>query len=137
MKKGSCKIHPIFKSVIPDCYGKLTSENEETTVLEQRYNYSTTHSGYMHLLPHAKNETIHFLAELRRGKWLDRGTRTISIQFTIYNANVNLFCIVTVDFVFTRMGGMDVEVDINTLRLLRHVTTWDNIVLGLEVGSFI
>jgi len=26
--------------------------------------------------------------------WLDRGTRVVFIDFTVYNANINLFCIV-------------------------------------------
>lgn len=32
---------------------------------------------------------------LFKKKWLDGYTRTIFVEFTVYNANVNLFCIVT------------------------------------------
>lgn len=35
------------------------------------------------------------LEYLFRNKWLDDYTRTIFVEFTVYNANVNLFCIVT------------------------------------------
>lgn len=28
-------------------------------------------------------------------KWLDAFTRVVLVEFTVYNANVNLFCIVT------------------------------------------
>jgi len=26
--------------------------------------------------------------------WIDRGTRAVFIDFTVYNANINLFCVV-------------------------------------------
>lgn len=35
------------------------------------------------------------LEYLFRNKWLDDYTRAIFVEFTVYNANVNLFCIVT------------------------------------------
>lgn len=35
------------------------------------------------------------LEYLFRNKWLDGYTRTVFVEFTVYNANVNLFCIVT------------------------------------------
>ena len=34
------------------------------------------------------------LARLRRDLWIGRGTRAIFIDFTVYNANINLFCII-------------------------------------------
>ena len=34
------------------------------------------------------------ISELRRNGWLGRGTRAVFIDFCLYNANVNLFCIV-------------------------------------------
>ena len=36
-------------------------------------------------------ETIH---NLQVNNWLDRGTRVVFIDFSLYNPNVNLFCIV-------------------------------------------
>lgn len=35
------------------------------------------------------------LEYLFRNKWLDGYTRAVFVEFTVYNANVNLFCIVT------------------------------------------
>lgn len=35
------------------------------------------------------------LEHLFRNKWLDMYTRAVIVEFTVYNANVNLFCIVT------------------------------------------
>ena len=50
--------------------------------------------GYTQTLHYLKNDSAAILAELKRGKWVTQGTRFISIDFTFYNANINLFCIV-------------------------------------------
>ena len=31
---------------------------------------------------------------LRDRLWIDRGTRAVFIDFTVYNANINLFCVI-------------------------------------------
>ena len=37
------------------------------------------------------------MQELREGLWIDRATRLIIIDFTLYNANINMFCIAKVE----------------------------------------
>lgn len=49
------------------------------------------------------NSTLEYLFE---NAWLDQYTRAIFVEFTVYNANVNLFCIVTV-LMETSAGGED------------------------------
>ena len=39
---------------------------------------------------------IVIIKELREGLWIDRATRLIIIDFTLYNANINMFCIAKV-----------------------------------------
>lgn len=34
------------------------------------------------------------IASLKKNLWLDRGTRAAFIDFSVYNANINLFCVV-------------------------------------------
>lgn len=49
-------------------------------------------AGYVvHLSPdqNTTTETIQFLYD---NLWIDRGTRAIFLDFTVYNANINLFC---------------------------------------------
>ncbi|KAB7501550.1 Polycystin-2 [Armadillidium nasatum] len=41
-----------------------------------------------------KNSTKTMLAELREKLWIDRGTRVVFIDFTVYNANINYFCVI-------------------------------------------
>lgn len=39
------------------------------------------------------NETKKIIKKLKEGLWITRGTRAIFLDFTVYNANLNLFCI--------------------------------------------
>ena len=50
--------------------------------------------GSVQDLSSLKNESKLILKELKEGLWIGRGTRVIFIDFTLYNANLNLFCIV-------------------------------------------
>ena len=51
-------------------------------------------SGYVALLGKTKNEAIAVLDRLFNGTWIDRGTRAIMVDFTLYNPNLNLFAAV-------------------------------------------
>ena len=45
------------------------------------------------MLHSLRNETYVRLHELKELLWIDRATRFISVDFTVYNANLNLFSI--------------------------------------------
>lgn len=34
------------------------------------------------------------IQNLMNNLWIDRGTRVVFIDFTVYNANINLFCVI-------------------------------------------
>lgn len=44
------------------------------------------------------------LESLSRSRWLDSHTRAVFVEFSVYNANVNLFCVVTLLFETAAMG---------------------------------
>lgn len=44
------------------------------------------------------------LQYLYDNKWIDVYTQAVFVEFTVYNANVNLFCIVTLMFETTATG---------------------------------
>ena len=50
--------------------------------------------GYTQDLHYLKNESLAIVKELKAGRWIDQGTRFVTIDFTLYNANINLFNIV-------------------------------------------
>ena len=41
-----------------------------------------------------KTKSKAIIDELKQGLWISSGTRFVSLDFTLYNANINLFCIV-------------------------------------------
>ena len=51
-------------------------------------------AGYYLDLSRTREETAAQVANLKKNVWLDRGTRAIFIDFSVYNANINLFCVI-------------------------------------------
>lgn len=50
------------------------------------------------------------LQYLHDSTWLDEYTQAIFMEFTVYNANVNLFCIVTLMFETSAVGESSIRV---------------------------
>lgn len=51
-------------------------------------------AGYYLDLSRTREETAAQVASLKKNGWLDRGTRATFIDFSVYNANINLFCVI-------------------------------------------
>jgi hypothetical protein len=51
-------------------------------------------AGYAQTLHYLKNESQAIISELKAGQWITQGTRFVSVDFTVYNANINLFCVI-------------------------------------------
>ncbi|KAK3561831.1 hypothetical protein QTP86_017067, partial [Hemibagrus guttatus] len=67
--------------------------------------------------------------------WLDVYTRAIFVEFTVYNANVNLFCIVTLMLETNAVGAFQYSSELHTLRLYQ---TTDGInIVASEVIYFL
>jgi hypothetical protein len=47
--------------------------------------------GYELMFDTSKDDPLPFIQELKANKWIDLQTRLITIEFTIYNGNINLF----------------------------------------------
>lgn len=50
--------------------------------------------GYVQNLALNKEESKAIIADLKSNLWLTRGTRAVFTDFTVYNANINLFCVI-------------------------------------------
>ena len=48
-------------------------------------------SGYYQDLSATRAKTSDIVANLKENRWIDRGTRVVFLDFTMYNPNVNLF----------------------------------------------
>jgi hypothetical protein len=59
------------------------------------------------------------LADLEANLWLDRGTRVVFLDFTLYNANINLFCQIRLTVEFPASGGAVPSSTFSTVKLIR------------------
>jgi len=50
--------------------------------------------GYVQDLAPTMEESFALLKPLFDNLWLDRATRAVFVDFTVYNANINLFCVI-------------------------------------------
>ena len=80
-----------------------------------------------------KNESLAIIQELKEGLWIGKGTRMIAVDFTVYNANINLFCIVKLLFEFPPTGGVSPSSSFYTVKLLRHVDSLDYFIFACEL----
>lgn len=78
-------------------------------------------------------QTSAALRQLMTLGWIDNATRAVLVEFTLYNANSNLFCFVRLVTELPPTGGTITSFEIRTVKLLRYVTTGDFVVLGCEV----
>ncbi|KAF7660849.1 hypothetical protein LDENG_00274430 [Lucifuga dentata] len=73
------------------------------------------------------------LQYLFQNTWLDMHTRAIFIEFTVYNANVNLFCIVTLLLETTAVGAFEFRSEIQSVRLYHSTGDLYFFVMAAEI----
>ncbi|XP_077787790.1 polycystin-1-like protein 3 isoform X2 [Podarcis muralis] len=74
-------------------------------------------SGYLANLGRNKSYAWRTLRYLERNNWLDKSTRVVFIEFVVYNANVNLFCAVTLILEANGIGALFSKSELQILRL--------------------
>ncbi|XP_028269378.1 polycystin-2 isoform X2 [Parambassis ranga] len=150
----SCSIHEDLRDEVQDCYNIYTPTNEDTTsfgpkngtawvyTTESEMNSSSYSGqvskygggGYYQDLSRTKEESAIQLQFLKDHLWLDRGTRAVFLDFSVYNGNINLFCIVRLLVEFPATGGVVTSWQFQTVRLIRYVSSWDYFVAVCEVA---
>lgn len=71
--------------------------------------------GYMVDLSTTTIESEKIIENLRKSIWIDRGTRAIIIDFTVYNANINIFCSIKYIFTFIFLRVLSNRITLNFL----------------------
>nr|QCO69757.1 polycystin-2 [Amphibalanus improvisus] len=152
VRDDSCNVHETFAGAINKCYSVYSESIEDQSSFGPKngtaWNYysekelksqsvwgmiSTYSGGGSYVdLSHNRNATIEIIASLRRNLWIGRGTRAVFIDFTVYNANINLFCVIRLIFEFPATGGMIPSSSFRTVKLLRYVTPFDYFVMACE-----
>ncbi|XP_069822091.1 polycystin-1-like protein 2 [Dendropsophus ebraccatus] len=69
--------------------------------------------------------------------WLDTYTRAVFVEFTIYNANVNLFCLVRLMFETKALGTFQTHADLQSIRLYPYTDGLHIFVVAAEVIYFL
>lgn len=88
--------------------------------------------GYVVSLGRTYDRAKSLLEDLRSQNWLDQLTRAVMIDFSLYNANVNLFVAVTLSFEMTSMGSVIQDYQIKIFRLYDHIGGYGIIVYLFE-----
>ena len=80
------------------------------------YGYYGSYSGrgYVQSLGSSETRALDILDQLIEFEWLDRYTRAVVLEFNVYNANINLFSLVSVLFEFPSVGAAMVKSEVRT-----------------------
>ncbi|XP_053188741.1 polycystic kidney disease 2-like 1 protein [Scomber japonicus] len=152
-KNNSCKVHKDFQNEIIGCFDVYNDKKEDDLSFglingtawtyhtekeikgSSHWGLLTTYSGagYYQDLSQTKEESSIILTELVDNLWLDRGTRVVFIDFSTYNANINMFCVIRLVVEFPATGGAIPSYQIRTVKLIRYITYWDYFILGCEM----
>ncbi|EDV28218.1 uncharacterized protein TRIADDRAFT_53596 [Trichoplax adhaerens] len=157
----NCLINPVFNNTILKCAGSYFygSENRnnytvgwksishspqqnpwhfQTSSMTGSYPYWGQYhiyygGGYVVELSRNESQSQLTLNQLQQQGWIDHQTRAILIEFTIFNAQVNLFSVVTLLAEFPATGGIMPFVEIQTIRLFRDHYSAGMLVIVCEI----
>uniref|UniRef100_A0AAY4BII6 Polycystic kidney disease 1 like 2a n=1 Tax=Denticeps clupeoides TaxID=299321 RepID=A0AAY4BII6_9TELE len=82
--------------------------------------------------PERQNAT-RMLQYIFNNDWLDVYTRAIFLELTVYNANVNLFCIITLMFESSAVGAFQYNTQLHSVRLYQSTGGFHIFVMFSEV----
>ncbi|KFQ06468.1 Polycystin-2, partial [Haliaeetus albicilla] len=154
VRNGSCSIPEDLKDEIKDCYDVYSVANEDTAPFGLRNGTAWTYTnekdlngsshwgliatysgaGYYQDLSRTREVTAVQIASLKKNLWLDRGTRAAFIDFSVYNANINLFCVVRLLVEFPATGGLVTSWQFQPVRLIQYISTFDFFLVACEMA---
>ncbi|XP_078068077.1 polycystin-1-like protein 2 [Mustelus asterias] len=73
------------------------------------------------------------LKYLKDNSWVDMYTRAIFVEFTVYNANVNLFCVATLMLEMKAIGVFLGNVEMEIIRLYQYVDQNYSSIIGAQI----
>ncbi|XP_068549884.1 polycystin-1-like protein 3 [Anas acuta] len=93
--------------------------------------------GYVIHLGTDPNNASRILQYLFNNVWLDTFTRAVFVEFTVYNANVNLFCIISLMFETNALGAFFTSAELQSVRLYPYTNSLHIFVVAAEVIYFL
>ncbi|XP_078664759.1 polycystin-1-like protein 2 [Branchiostoma floridae x Branchiostoma belcheri] len=152
-----CTISPSVVSILDDCNVEYSWDNEDTRPINNRAVNQTTSpwvyqtsaalngypfwgtfalysgGGYVAELGTNSRESSAIIQNLKDNAWLDDNTRAVLVEFTMYNAYVNLFSVVTLALELPVSGGVFPRADIQTVRLYNYTSQYTLYILACEI----
>ncbi|XP_063697771.1 polycystin-2-like protein 1 [Culicoides brevitarsis] len=146
----TCHVPDLFKNHFRECFGYFDDGNTDhksfgyknssawnyhgnknNAYIDGEFGFYPTSSFVQVLtLDHDTNKEI--IDELYRGNWIDRATRAVFIEFSMYNANLDMLCFV--QLVTKIPTGMLVTTsNVQSLHLLNLSDNYDIFLLCLEI----
>ena len=112
-----------MKSAVKERRNRRNRKDGERQKTKQNKIQKSSIKVYFHVhfhqdLSSTKSKTVSILSDLKTHSWLDRATRALFIDLTVYNANVNLFCQIRLIAEFTPTGGILTSAEFNTVDLI-------------------
>ncbi|KAM6409331.1 polycystin-1-like protein 2 [Rhynochetos jubatus] len=93
--------------------------------------------GYVIHLGTDPRNASRILQYLFNNVWLDAFTRAVFVEFTVYNANVNLFCIISLMFETNALGAFFTSAELQSVRLYPYTNSLHIFVVAAEVAYFL
>lgn len=90
--------------------------------------------GYKVDLGSTINDAYSLLNDLKLNGWVDKYTRAVFVEFTVYNGHSNLYCVVNLLLEFTAAGGVVPFIQLLSTRIDRYVGNFLIFVLVCEVS---
>lgn len=89
--------------------------------------------GYVAELGYYPDKAIEVVSELFEHNWVDRRSRAVFVELTVYNAQVNLFCVISLLMEVMPTGGVAIFRRINTIRVYRYIGELANLSIAAEL----
>ena len=93
-------------------------------------------AGFVYNLDSTRLTSMKKIQDLQIHDWIDRHTRAIFAEFTVYNAQTNFFGVVTMLTEILPTGGYHQYPKINTIRLYRYTGPEQLVVMAFEFVFF-
>uniref|UniRef100_A0A8C5X101 PK1L2 protein n=1 Tax=Malurus cyaneus samueli TaxID=2593467 RepID=A0A8C5X101_9PASS len=119
VKADTCPISPRLQHVVEECHAPYSLQTEDTAGTPVGAN----------LMPPG--------TYLFNNVWLDTFTRAAFVEFTVYNANVNLFCIISLMFESNALGAFFTSAELQSVRLYPYTNSLHIFVVAAEVIYFL
>ncbi|XP_033646725.1 polycystic kidney disease protein 1-like 2 [Asterias rubens] len=133
---GSWRLHNAIRNYSANsAVNKLDPWAYQEKIFSTIWGHITSYGtgGYAASLGLEETETRSFLERLRVGRWLDARTRALSVEWTVYNANTNLFAVIRLLVEIPSSGGFIKTTLIRTVRFYRNVAGYQVFVIFIEM----